>query len=547
MEKLSREQAAANLAAAEADAAEWKAKQAEIESNFSPEDKAQLAAWRAGEEEPGDRAGEGETQKRKVTCPYCTGKVLTKNAGRLFSTIPGLLQRSFPIRIPTGLLSFIQQKGPVNVSSIFKSECAVCGGKQQIEDPSDDSSKYKQVKQAAESKSKEITELEAKLAPPCGNRYTVIQGCDLLEVGLGMNDAPSYRVDKEKSIRSKGLIDPSKINTKKGGPQVPEGGKANHVQGLNPLASPGGHYMIKCANKFTLLVGAQGIDITTGGPIVIGGGITKITGPEISIGTQTGRLSLQGEVVDISGKSIEMCPTDGHVFVKGTISNTGNLMVGGHLHGESISFTKAECVGKNEHTKPAAASDLACGPAFWGGNGVEGLMLALKDMVGFIVSKVANPLEAQQMMTQRFVEGIRDKMLNVTYNSRPWELSPTGYILPGTSIMLQNATVPCNQGGTAIGNVIGTVRMPIPINNFPHCHALPDGEHTHEVRLPDLDFTADSAEDLRGKQTGVSNNAPLHKSSGSAAGGAVGLFSAISTVFVGGWKMIQGGSGPYQK
>ena len=137
-------------------------------------------------------------------------------------------------------------------------------------------------------------------------------------------------------------------------------------------------------------------------------------------------------------------------------------------------------------------------------------------------------------------------MLNVTYNSRPWELKPTGYIITGTSISL-NATVPCNEGGTAAGIVTGTVSSPIPLYNFPHCHAMPDSEHTHEVRLPDIDFSADSAEDLRGKQSGVSNNSPLHKSSASAAGGAVGLFQAISSVFTGSWKVIQGSSGPYQK
>ena len=487
--------------------------------------------------------------QREIQCPFCTGQVLTKNGGRLFSTISGFLQRSFAIRIPTGLLSFIQEKMPVSKKSILKGKCEACGGKGSIKDPSDDSEKYEKVKQIAQSKSKEILELEAKLAPPCGNRYTIIQGCDLLEVGLGMNDAPSYRVDKDKSVRSKGLIDPSKTNTKKGGPQIPEGGKANHVQGLNPIASPGGHYMIKCSNKFTLLAGAQGIDITTGGPVTISGGITRIIGPEIIIGSQTGRLALNGDVVDIAGKSIEVSPTDGHLFVKGTISNTGNLMVGGHTHSESVSFTKAECIGKNETTKPAAPSDLYSGPAFWGGVGVEGLINALKDLAGFTISKVANPTEAQQIMTPRFVDGLKDKILNLTYNARPWEILPTGYILPGTVISLMG-TCPCNYpipGSQAVGPIYGTVLAPITLNNFPHIHALPDSVHTHEIRIPDIDCSADSAEDLRGKQGGVSAGAPLQKTSGNVVSAAVGLFQSISTLFVPTWKAIQGITGPYQK
>ena len=53
-ERISSEQAAANLAAAKADAADSKKKQAEWEADFSPEEKARLAAWRAGEGDIGE-------------------------------------------------------------------------------------------------------------------------------------------------------------------------------------------------------------------------------------------------------------------------------------------------------------------------------------------------------------------------------------------------------------------------------------------------------------------------------------------------------------
>ena len=483
---------------------------------------------------------------RESKCPFCSGEVLPKMAGRAFASISAFSQRSFNVKIPTEFLSKLAQNVPVSKASIFKDGCPVCGGKGSIKDPSDDSDKYEQVKQIAMSKAEELLDLESKLAPPCGNRYTVIQGCDLLEVGLGMNTSPSYRVDRDKSIRSKGLVDPGKIDSEIAGPQIPEGATANHVQGLNPLPSPGGHYMIKCSNKFTLLTGSQGVDITTGGPLTISGGITRITAPEIVIGTQTGRLSLNGDVVDISGRSVEISPTDGHLFVKGTISSTGNLMVGGSLHAESLSFVKAECTGRNEMTKPAAPSDLHTGPAFWGGIGVEGIKAAMKDLVGFVASKTSNPVEAQQIMTTRFSEGLRDKMLNLTYHMRPWETKATGYILPGTRMLLQG-TVPCNQGGTAGGIITATVISPIDVNNFPHSHALPDLEHCHEVRVPDLDYSSDSAAEVRGKQGGVASSAPLHKKTGGAQGIMASLFQPISTIFTPIWKGIQGSAGPFQK
>lgn len=486
---------------------------------------------------------------REIKCPYCTGQILTKKSGRIFSSITGFLQRSFNIRIPTAILTFLQENTPVSKSSLLKGECKACDGKGSIPDPSDDTDKYEQVKSIAQQKIPEILELEKKLAPPCGNRYTIIQGCDLLEVGLGMNKNPSYRVDKDMSVRNKGLIDPGQINTKKGGPQIPEGGKCNHIQGINSLASPGGHYTIKCSNKFSLVVGAQGVDISTGGPVTISGGITRITGPEISIGTSSGRLLLEGQVVNINGKSVEIAPSDGHLFVKGTISNTGNMMVGGHCHAESISFTKAECGGKTEQTKHGGPSDLYAGPAFWGGTSAEGLKSSVLDLVGYVTSKTTNPADAQQIITPKFMEGMRDKMLNVTYNAKPYELLPTGYILPGTVVSIFGA-FPCNYGGVpAFGEMKGIVTtVPgINVNNFPHCHALPDLSHVHDVRVPDIDFSSDSAQEIRGKQSGVSASAPLHKTTSIGPALLASAFSVISSVFTPVWKAINGKTGPYMK
>jgi hypothetical protein len=485
---------------------------------------------------------------RETKCPYCSGNILTKKIGRVFATITGFLQRSYNIRIPTPMLAFLQENMPVGKSSLLKGKCKACDGKGSIKDPSDDSDKLEKVKSIAQSKIKEILELEKKLAPPCGNRYTIIQGCDLLEVGLGMNNNPSYRVDTDKSMRNKGLIDPGQIDPKKGGPQIPEGGKCNHVQGINSLASPGGHYMIKCSNKFSLVVGAQGVEISSGGPVTISGGITRLTGPEISIGTSAGRLLLEGQVVNINGKSVEIAPSDGHLFVKGTISCSGNIMAGGHCHAESSSFVKVDCGGRTDQTKHASPSDLYSGPGFWGGMNGEGLTAALKDTVGYVTSKLTSPIEAQQITTKKFMDGMRDKMLNVSYNARPWELKPTGYILPGTRVKFVGS-FPCNYGGKAFGQMTGIVtQVPgINLNNFPHCHALPDLAHVHDVRVPDLDFSHDSAEGIRKSQSGVASSAPLHKAAGKGPGIMSSVFSVIGSVFTPIWTGINGKSGPYMK
>ena len=475
----------------------------------------------------GESGGESGGGKREQPCPFCEGEVLPKQQGRLFFAISGFIQRAFKIRIPTEFLQLLQEIFPVSKTAIRKTPdtCKACEGKLVIEDPGDERERFAAASGIASGLVDAITRAENKLAPACGNRYTVIQGCDLLEVGLGINDAPGYRVDKEKSIRAGGLIDPGDTNPKKGGPQIPQGRKANHVQGINSLATPGGHYFIKCANKFSVLAGAQGIDITTGGPFTINAGVTRITGPELTIGTQTGRLVLEGEVVNIGGKSIEVAPSDGHFFVKGTISNTGNVMVGGHAHMESASMVKAETVGRNEPSKSASPSDLYSGPAFWGGLAMEAIPATVKDLLGLVTNRAANPEEIKNLVSPRFFEDLRDKMMNIAYHLRPVEFVPTGFAL------------------VTYGSSAGLH----PIFNFPHCHAMPNMIHNHETRIPDFDTTAESAEQLRGKQAGVASSAPLYKSSANSSNILTTIFSAIAVVFVPVWKGIQGLAGPYAK
>lgn len=467
---------------------------------------------------------------REIQCPFCTGQVLSKTAGRLFSSISGFLQRSFKIRLPTGLLNLLKDMFPVSKKTLFKDKCEACQGKGSIPDPSDDSDKIAQVKANAQARAQEILELENELAPACGNRYTIIQGCDLLEVGLGLNDANTHRVDKGANVRAYGLADPGKIDTKKGG-SIPQGAPADHVQSWPSLASPGGHYMIKCSNKFSLVVGAQGVDISTKGPVNISGGVTRITSPEISLGTQKGRLLLEGQVVNINGKSIEVAPSDGHFFVKGTISNTGNMMCQGHIHTESASVVRLETTGKNEPSKPASPSDIASGPAFWGGMGVEGIQKALMDTAGLAVSRIANPIEAQQMISFRYFYDLRDKMLGMVDTVKPWETKPTGVILPGNCIVVGS----CTYGGA----VVASNPMLVPIYNFPHNHSMPSMSHNHETRVPDIECSADSAQELRGKQGGAGSSAPLHKTSNMIGNIAQSLWAAIGVIFAPSWTGIQ--------
>lgn len=448
--------------------------------------------------------------QREITCPNCEGDYLSKTAGRLFSSIGGFLQRTFNLRIPTVILDYLKERLKINKLTAFNGDCLVCNGTRKIIDPSDDSAKYAEAAQRAERYAPEIEQNEAKLGNG-GNRYTIIQNSEVLEVGIGMNDAPSYRVDKDAGYRLRGLAGfgrgAGQVSPKYG--PVPQGGAANHVQGLNVPAAPGGsgHYIIKCSNKFSLVTGSQGIELTTSGPITFNGGITSITGPEVTVGSRTGKLALEGDVVNLVGRSIEAGPTDGHFVVKGTISNTGNIICGGHAHMESASVVKLETTGRNESSKVGSSNNIVTGPAFWGGPAVEGITLASRGLLTFISTNLAQPEQAKLIVSPRYSMGLYEEVLNVAYSVLPAEIVPCGFALLGA--------------------------VPLPVFLWPHTHALPDQMHTHETRIPDIKCDADTAEQLRSEQAGVDGPAPVHKNSTSIIDVLVGVWGTVSTTVAG--------------
>lgn len=462
------------------------------------------------------------TAQRQIQCPNCSGSFLVKYAGRLFSSLCGWLQKTFKIRVSIiqTIKNYVIERVPVSKRSAFQGSCPYCGGAGSVPDPSDDRAKYAAAAGIAQGYTQEIQENEAKLGTG-GNRYTIIQNHEVKEVGLGMNDVQSYRVDYEKGYRNWGLSGWGKkgVNPKYG--PIPKGAKKNHIQGVNPVASPGGQYTVKCSNKFVCMTGALGFEVSTGGPVTINGGITRITGPEVTIGTQTGTLGLEGEVVNIKGKSVEVGPTDGHFFVRGTISNTGNLITGGHAHFESASIGKLETVGRNEPSKVSATNNLYSGPAFWGGKeNQEGLKAALQEFLGFVLNHTTNPEMSKYIASLRYEDGLLDNASNLTYMALPLEEIQTGI-----------ARLPDFLGG----ELLALAGLELPVYNFPHIHANFDQPHYHETRVPDIDCSSDTIEELRSKQAGIDGPAPIHKKSTSIIDVLVSIWEAIGLLLIPLW------------
>jgi len=420
-------------------------------------------------------------------CPTCSGlnKVVDKIAGKNYFTIPFT-----NLKVPR--FDHLIDKSPSFDENRRSGEkCGACGGSKKIADVTNDAAKYQQVNEKIQQNSEKILDKESKLGLG-GTRTTFIQGSELLFVGLGFNSNKTYETVQGGSIAP----------TMKGG-KIPQQNATpvNAVVGKQgSIAWPQqvGNYSIKCANKFSLLVGAAGITMATPGPLTISSGITKIIGPQITIGCANGPLIFEGDSVNISGKAISITPSGGELFVKGNINNTGNVTCQGHAHFEGMSFAKASCVGINKSTFPTKANPdvTQTQPATWSSSALATALLDLKTFTQSIPadSKTA----AFRLLSPKEMQNMSDRVSSIAKLALPWELKPTGYILPGTQIKALG-TFPCNWGGRAFGNMTGIVTALIPLNNFPHIHGLPEMMHKHEMTMPDMDYTSDSTEALRSK------------------------------------------------
>jgi hypothetical protein len=71
------------------------------------------------------------------------------------------------------------------------------------------------------------------------------------------------------------------------------------------------------------------------------------------------------------------------------------------------------------------------------------------------------------------------------------------------------------------------------VYNFPHTHGLQPMQHTHNTRVPDIDYSADSPDALRGKvlQGGTEGNAPGEAVRDSLMKKIQALMELISSLF----------------
>ena len=433
---------------------------------------------------------------KQIPCPTCSGKVTTNNYKQKEETQEGFTGiTGFAARTALGLA----KNGPAKVASLFDKKCPTCGGKGSLPDKTDLSKQQKAAAQVAESESESILKLEASLGPVGGNRHQVVVGDDMLEVGLGMNDSKSYKIVKD------GQVAPNGGNIEAKG-TVPVYRKSSSVVGTNPLATPGGHYHIKCSNKFSVFAGAQGVDITSIGPVVIKGGITQITGPEVTIGSSAGQVTIEGEHLQLSGKSISITPDgggSGQVAIQGTLHTSGNAVIGGGLHVDGdVSFTGSTCAGKLDRTRVSSDPNQSTGPAQWQTKAASN---AVKDFIRKIVVQIADPTSV--LLSPRGMQNLQQEAISLVKKALPIEPVVTGWIVPGTQMIfsIRGAGQVVNEGGANgtinLTTATATVLSPINLSDFPHHHILHDSAHSHDMFVPNIKLVNTSEEVRKNAKT----------------------------------------------
>ena len=423
--------------------------------------------------------------QRLIPCPCCSplNKVKEKIGGKNYFTVP-----FSDFKVPR-FDHLIDKVADFDSNRREGEVCKACNGTKQIADATDDSAKYQAAAQKIDQNAEKIMEREAKLGLG-GTRTTMIQGSDLLFVGLGFNNNKTYETVPGGSIAP----------TMNGGKIPQQGGvPANAVVGKQgSLAWPQqvGNYTIKCANKFNLLAGAGGISFTTPGPLTFSAGMLRFTGPQLALGCSNGPLTLEGETVNISGKAISVVPTSGEFFVKGNINNTGNMTVQGHAHFESMSFVKASCIGITKSTFMAKANPdvLQTQPATWG---LKALTSALLDLQTYVQAiPMDSKTSAFRLFSPKEGQNLADRLGAIVSLALPWELKKTGYILPNTEFDAWSAG---SHGGPPTQPIRIKIKDFVELHNIPHVHGIPEMMHKHEITLPDMDYTNDSPQALRGK------------------------------------------------
>jgi len=422
------------------------------------------------------------SERSNIPCPSCSGTIIHNAKQKSFLEIMRSVLPS-PVLILNNIVPILQSVNIISKKNMYTGACPDCGGKGSFIDHSDTRPQQKKALAVAQEHSAAITAHEAKLDTGgyTNSKYTSILGNHVIEVGVGMNKLQSYAViPNGKPVKSKTNI----------GAKGTSGGTTttNQINGTNPLATPGGQFYIKASNKFTVLAGAQGIELNTFGSVNIAGGITKITGAEMNIGSSVGTTTIEGHHLKLAGNTIEISPnagsSSGQVQINATLGVHGNLVASGgaHIEGE-LHFISATCPKSDpKPTSMGALPFTKTGNANWG---PMASAKALNDLRKATIAFTKDP--STLLATPRGVLMLSERISHLAYATMPYESVPTGI---------------------AVGVDSGGHSHMLLVYNFPHNHTLPDSAHQHSIEMPNIKLV-DSDAQVRQQSTDCQNSTPV--------------------------------------
>ena len=216
---------------------------------------------------------------------------------------------------------------------IFGEACPACGGSGTS--PSSMDGKWatederSNIGQLISDKTSELAAIERQMGIG-GSQIIDITKHKYETIGLVMNDSGSIRLDtKGKMYVSNIVIHPEGVFANRAPTPLIE-----YVQ-VDDL--PGGNYTLNVCNKYTVQVGAGGLNLKSYGPVNISGSITNIAGDQVNIGSGNevnidggNRVSIIADVVSLSQREKLQ------VVVDSSLGVNKNLVVGGgaHIEGE---------------------------------------------------------------------------------------------------------------------------------------------------------------------------------------------------------------------
>jgi len=269
-------------------------------------------------------------------CPVCNG---AKGNEYILINNTSSFQEDIPIINDTDneVVDYVKITDPLVGSSATKrllppvSRCPVCNGtgispsSMNGDWVTETLKDYNNLRNLYNDKIIELAKTEDKMG--IGGNYIVdITKHKVETVGLVMNDFGNIRVDNiGKIYPNEVLIDDLGVYiSKRESPLI----EYVHVDDL-----PGGNYTLNVCNRYTLNVGAGGMNLKSYGPVNISGTITNIGGVQVNISAETevninaeSRLLLESNIIILKNK------LGGQVLVDSNFGVNGNAIIRGGMH-----------------------------------------------------------------------------------------------------------------------------------------------------------------------------------------------------------------------